>query len=246
MRQDTSGQFQGLTKYEKMAVAMSQAAQKDLTYHFQFYNLPIGEKAKSLVSHLEKGDKKTYYVNEKCGAKDATAFENPDSKPKVAASGSGVVNLQIAMDEKDAAILCYEVYRDRKFLGITYDGIYQDTKAEPNQDHTYTVVAYDRKQNPSKTSEPVVKNPSEPIILFAQNTVASLYQDFDPMTGVIGKNAAGEDLTESVKVVENTVDTSQKGNYYVTYEVQDAITDFENLCYTEKKKQEFNKIFISK
>ncbi|WP_296242778.1 SHIRT domain-containing protein, partial [uncultured Faecalicoccus sp.] len=66
-------------------------------------------------------------------------------------------------------------------------------------------------------------NPSEkPVFdLSDVNTTLEQGSKFDPMAGVHATDAQGNDITASIKVVSNNVDTSKPGKYTVTYEVTD-------------------------
>lgn len=223
MRMDTTGDYNGLNKYEKMAVSMSRAAGVDLTPHFEYYCLPIGDRARELTANLPKDGKKTYYVNNKYEDENASAFTNADARPSLKASGNGQVQLTLSIDEPDNAVLCYEIYRDGKLLGVTYTSQFTDRTAQPNTLYSYTAVAYDRKLNPSLQSAAVVKNSSEPLISSTGDAVVSLYASFDPMQYITAKDAQGNDITSRVQVVENTVDAAEKGEYSVTYRVSDEL-----------------------
>ncbi len=45
--------------------------------------------------------------------------------------------------------------------------------------------------------------------------------NFNPLEGVIAKDKEDGNLTDDIKVIKNTVDTSKIGKYTVTYEVTD-------------------------
>ncbi|WP_040196176.1 NPCBM/NEW2 domain-containing protein [Candidatus Soleaferrea massiliensis] len=221
-RRDTTGMLGGLNKYERMAVTMSKAAGYDLTGHFEYYCLPIGEKAKSLVADLPKDGKKTYYVNNKYIADDAAAFSNPDAKPVVTTAGSGEIRLNLSIDEPDNAVLCYEIYRNGEKIGVTYSDTYVDKNTEANTVYTYAAIAYDRKLGASQMSEGVQKNSSEPALMTTGDPVVSLRADFDPMRFITAKDAAGVSITDRVVVEADNVNTSEKGTYEVAYRVADT------------------------
>ena len=55
----------------------------------------------------------------------------------------------------------------------------------------------------------------------ASDIVVKLGSEFNPLEGVTAKDASGNDITDRIEVVENTVDTSKEGEYKVVFEVVD-------------------------
>lgn len=220
-RQNPDGILDGLNKYEAMDVAMSKSAGIDLTPHFVYYNLPISDEVKALLSDLPKLDKKTWYINSKY-EHEREPFTGTDVKPVIQAESNGQINLTITLDQPENSILCYEIYRDGEVIGVTYDDKFTDTTAQPDTIYTYTALAYDRELSTSQMSDPVEKNSSEPQFLAEQNAVVALDSEFDPLSIVTATSAEGEDLTSAIVVTENTVDTSARGVYSVSYAVGDA------------------------
>lgn len=65
-------------------------------------------------------------------------------------------------------------------------------------------------------------NPSQPVFdLSDMNTTIEQGSKFDPLAGIHATDAQGNDITGSIKVVSNNVNTSKPGKYTVTYEVAD-------------------------
>lgn len=58
-------------------------------------------------------------------------------------------------------------------------------------------------------------------VIYGENKNIYLNATFDPLTGVTAEDCDGNDLTSSIVVLENTVDTAVAGQYTVTYEVTD-------------------------
>lgn len=77
----------------------------------------------------------------------------------------------------------------------------------------------------------VTVNPVLPTIK-ATNKKLTIFDEFEVMKGVTSVDGKGNDLTDYIIVVENTVDTSKTGEYYVIYKVLDAYGN-----YGEKKIQ---------
>ncbi|MFR7994081.1 MAG: immunoglobulin-like domain-containing protein [Clostridium sp.] len=55
----------------------------------------------------------------------------------------------------------------------------------------------------------------------AEDKIVNLGDEFNPLDGVTAIDALGNDITEKIEVVENTVDTSKEGEYKVVYKVAD-------------------------
>lgn len=219
---------------DRLAVCISIAAQTDLTDHFDYYGETVSPEAKAKVSNLPKTDLKTYYVNNKSFEEDASAFTNPEHKPVVNASGNGQITINVSIDEPDNAVLCYEIYRDGEFLGVTYNSKFIDKTCKENTQYNYSAIAYDRKLNSSPMSEVVVKSSSEPIIQVKDNVSISVHDEFDPMDYVKAFDVAGNDISNNIEVVKNNVDVDIKGTYEVTYSVSDANGNMSiNTCTVE-------------
>lgn len=221
-RENTDGIMTGLNKNnDRLAVALSFAIGQDVTGHFDYYGQITTDAAKEKVASLPKCNLKTWYVNDKTFAKDAKAFDNVNVAPVVSISGSKKAELTMTINEDDNSLLNYEIYRDGEYLGVTYSNKFIDDKIEANRSYTYTVIAYDRKLNASKVSEPVSYNPSKPAINTKDNLILPLYSKFDALNGVTAKTVDGDDITDNLEVLSNNVDTLKKGDYEVIYQVTD-------------------------
>ena len=58
-------------------------------------------------------------------------------------------------------------------------------------------------------------------VINAEDKIVNLGDEFNPLDGVTAIDALGNDITEKIEVVENTVDTSKEGEYKVVYKVAD-------------------------
>ena len=67
----------------------------------------------------------------------------------------------------------------------------------------------------------VIEN-AKPVIQASDKTI-SLNKEFDPLSGVSASDKEDGDLTSSIKVTSNNVDTSIEGEYSVSYEVVDSV-----------------------
>lgn len=59
-------------------------------------------------------------------------------------------------------------------------------------------------------------------IINAENKTLTVGDTFDPMEGVSATDKEDGDLTDSIQITKNTVDTSKAGRYTVVYEVKDS------------------------
>lgn len=83
-------------------------------------------------------------------------------------------------------------------------------------------------------------NPSQPVFdLSDMNTTIEQGSKFDPLAGIHATDAQGNDITGSIKVVSNNVNTSKPGKYTVTYEVADQYGNISQVTveFTVKAKE---------
>lgn len=217
---------------DRLAVALSFVIGQDVTGHFDYYGETTSDEAKAKVMSLPKSELKTWYVNNKTFSQDAKGFDDLNIAPTVLLSGSKQTELTMSISEPDNALLNYEIYRDGEYLGVTYSNKFIDNKIEANRSYTYTVIAYDRNLNSSKVSEAVTYNPSQPTINTPEKITLPLYSSFDAMANVKAISVDGDDITNSLKVVENNVETDKKGNYEVVYQVVDEYGNFSQKVVT--------------
>lgn len=89
-------------------------------------------------------------------------------------------------------------------------------------------VTYQVHDSLDKTAEKTIsvtvfeEESTSPIII-AENLEIGLNSEFDPLSGVSATDSEGNDLTSSIVVTYNGVDTAVAGDYKVTYEVTDAL-----------------------
>lgn len=101
---------------------------------------------------------------------------------------------------------------------ITVSGEY-DFNVPGTYDITYTVTD-DSNFSCSKTITLTVTPKDEPVII-AKDKQIPQYVEFDPYEGVTANDYLDGDITASIEVIENEVDTSKVGTYKVTYWVID-------------------------
>lgn len=117
----------------------------------------------------------------------------------------------IKVTDKEDGDLTSEVRVTKNTVNINKIGVYEVE---------YEVVT---KQNQTfrKTIKVEVKEDSIPVIE-ANDQIITLNTKFDPLKGVTATDEEDGDLTDKIVVMKNTVDTTKKGTYIVTYKVTDS------------------------
>ena len=225
VRENKNNMFDGLTSIETLATAISLVVGTDVTGHYNYYQETVSDAARKQtgVDKLPKETRKTYYATNKCSAKDAGTFTQQNPMPVINASVSGSsVQLTLKINEPENALLCYEIYRDGTFLGVTYGSTFLD-KTVGAASHSYTAIAYDREFRASSESNPVVKGINDPVIETNGDIILSLgaqnvrYTDY-----ITAKDSNGNDITSSLKITGNTTDLQKEGVYFITVEATDS------------------------
>lgn len=221
VRTNQDGIMNGLINEERLAVALSLAANTNLMPHFEYYKYPISQAARDRVSHLPTDGKKTYYINDKLQKQTASAFKNPDIKPTLTATGNKAITLTMSIAESEDAFLCYEIYRDQTLLGVTYSNQFIDNTVKDDTSYAYQVLAYDCRLGTSQMSDTVTKNTREPLIVSAPKATVALNETFDPFQYVKAISYNSKEISKQITIQSSTVDTSKRGSYEVTYSVTD-------------------------
>ncbi|MDC0700540.1 NPCBM/NEW2 domain-containing protein, partial [Blautia wexlerae] len=239
---DNGGRLGGLengdTLYmNRFAVAASNALGIDLTNHFEHYGIEITDAArKQLDPDLKPNTKKTWLATSAADAKDVQTL--PDgSVPTVKLSReNGLAVLRMDVPEAPAgAVQTYEILRDGELAGYALAGnasnipvsfpsnrvTWIDSGSNDGADHSYTVRAYDARLNESGDSEPAVFSADAPYIVMDGVNVLMIHQEFDPLSVVTAHSVDGQDLTDSIRVIDNNLDVDVRGNYTITYAVTD-------------------------
>lgn len=222
-RDDKDGVLKGLTSnHDRLVVAYSEALGIDVSTHFEYFKEPISSVAKERTRHLPPMDKKVHFWNDRMD--DGVAFSNPNVKPILTATGNKEVTLKIQMNEPKHAVSTYELFRDGQLLKVLKGDVstYVDTDVLPNKRYEYTVRAYDGKLNESLLSDPIIKNTSEPSIRSNNRYTIGLNKPYDPLKGVTAVGVDGQDISSSLSVKANQVNTSKEGTYQVMLSASDG------------------------
>lgn len=95
--------------------------------------------------------------------KDAEAPEVPKNLAIQNRTGSSItIGWSPAID--NVRTLGYEIYRDGEQIATTTDCSYQDKEVKQDIDYTYTIKAYDKAENKSDSSDPIVSQLASPKI----------------------------------------------------------------------------------
>lgn len=104
-----------------------------------------------------------------------------------------------------------------------------ESNVNTNIPGTYRVLysATDSKGKTTKAQSKVVVNPKVIVInkapiIYAEDKVIKLGQEFNPLAGVSATDAEDGNITSKIVVSENTVDVNTVGEYTVTYTVKDS------------------------
>ena len=108
---------------------------------------------------------------------------------------------------------------------LTVQNIVDPNGSRPNQNTGITTqITLAQGQQIVDKNAGVVGRPCTKPIIVAKNKCLYVGEEFDPLENVSAINCRGNDITERIVVVKNTVDTSKEGLYEVEY----SVTDFRN------------------
>ncbi|WP_051539985.1 cell wall-binding repeat-containing protein [Clostridium ihumii] len=104
-----------------------------------------------------------------------------------------------------------------KAVSMTYNEITYDTLQNVGDgEFTYSEVS-----GGGSTGGGTSGSTNNKPIIVADNITIKLNEKFDPLLGVTASDKEDGDITKSIKVISNNVDTSKEGSYKVIYEVKD-------------------------
>lgn len=171
--------------------------------------------------------KKLWYLNNSVLQYEGTGIDKKDASHSLQVSIAGNTSaktntLNIRIDEQyQDDILGYEIYRDDLLVGFTSKSQFVDTSVDTSVNHTYKIIAYDKKLNPLNPAEFKAFQPS---LSVEEQVTLKLNQTFDLMDYVKAADYQGNDITSEVVVKSSNVDVTNKGSYKVVYEVQNGGT----------------------
>ncbi|MCI6668747.1 MAG: NPCBM/NEW2 domain-containing protein [Romboutsia timonensis] len=203
-------------KHEAWAVVASDVLQLDLKEHFARHGFYVSEETANHMSQYPKPTKKLWYLNDNKYLKSGQGFNNDvqmtlESKLN---GNSAILNFDIDKENSNS-LLGYEIYRDGEVIGFTTKNSFTDDGITEGVNHEYKIVAYDINLNTYEASVKTFK----PIIETAKGVTLGLGEEFNPLDYVKATDYKGNKLDE-IKCISD-VDNTKKGNYTVTYEVED-------------------------
>ncbi|MBC2159783.1 DUF5011 domain-containing protein [Listeria booriae] len=113
---------------------------------------------------------------------------------------------------------------DREDGDITQEVKITDSTVDTSQEGTYSVTyeVTDTDGNTAQKTVTVTVTSNDMPTITASDKTLKRGTEYDPMVEVSASDKEDGDITQEVKIIENTVDTSQEGTYSVTYEVTDS------------------------
>ena len=215
-------------KLNKLAYYSSIALELDLTEYFERHGFWVSDETKEFAKRYNKPDKKIWYANYDYIEYDGEGFTTePTIKVTTSKEGENL-KLNINIDQKSKSdLMGYEIYKNDELIAFTSTNSFVDTEANFDENVVYKVVAFDKRLNESKGYE---TNSYAPSIKLQQNEInIKLNEEFNPSTLVRAYNYNGEEITSEI-IINNGVNSSEKGIYQVEYVVTDeGITTKEML-----------------
>ena len=203
-------------KHEAWAVVASDVLQLDLKEFFARHGFYVNEETANHMSQYQKPTKKLWYLNDNKYLKSGQGFNNDINLTVDTKLNGNSATLKFDMDKENYnSLLGYEIYRDGKVIGFTTEDSFIDNGITEGVNHDYKVVAYDINLNTYETSVKAFK----PIVETVEEVTLSLGEEFNPLDYVKAIDYKGRKL-DNIKVTSN-VDNTKKGNYTVTYELED-------------------------
>ena len=84
------------------------------------------------------------------------------------------------------------------------------------------ILAYDKAGNYSELALKLDDTKTQKPIIFANNQVVVIGDDFDPLKGVYAKDYKGNDISENIEISKSNLNLDVLGEYYITYKVVDS------------------------
>ncbi|MGL4910802.1 MAG: NPCBM/NEW2 domain-containing protein, partial [Romboutsia sp.] len=217
-------------KMDTMIEYSSEVFNRDLTEYFYRHGFRASEETKKkLADKYEPLEKKVWYLND-------TAFRykgeglSKEVKPKIdelKLDGTISISSDINKDE----LLGYEILRDGEVIGFITNDTFKDETREDGVEYKYQVVAYGKDLSTSSPSDEM--SSLTPNIKLQQTKIyVGLGEKFDALDYVKALNYNADDISEKIKV-DHDVDTSKKGEYTVTYSVEDNNITTKNTMIVE-------------
>lgn len=207
-------------KVDTLATYSSEVIGANLTEFYDRYAFPISESCRENLKQFPDTGKKYWYMWTNAYRYTGTGFDDKVEIEISSITSTAQGNkLQMTIDKENSdGLMGYEIYRDNTLLGFAKESSFIDQTADPNTNYTYEVVAVDKKLN---MTEKVSRNVFAPAVITQPQITLRVNSEFNPLDFVNALTYKGEDISKQVRVISNTVDMTQKGEYEVVYEVVD-------------------------
>ncbi|VYT63202.1 DUF5011 domain-containing protein [Clostridium tertium] len=218
-------------KMQYLVKFSSEVVGEDLSEYFARHGFEVNEETRQETSKYPKPDKKIWYLNNSKANYKGNGFTQ-DTNLEVSLNGvDNGIKLTFNVDNNvKSDLLGYEVLKDGEVIGFTSTNVFVDTNSDKTKNSKYEVIPYDINLG---TGETVEVNSFGPSVNLQQNNITlKLREEFNPLNYVKVLNYEGNDITSKVSVEQN-VDTSKKGNYYVKYTVTDNEIEVEKTVKVE-------------
>ncbi|MEF9935159.1 MAG: NPCBM/NEW2 domain-containing protein [Clostridium sp.] len=201
----------------------SEVMNLNLGEYFKRHGFEASRETLDKISKYPVPSKKLWYLRGAALQYTGTGF-TANVKPEINSIVGNATNRTNTLSfnintEDDKNILGYEVYRDGKVIGFTGGNSFVDSNVDININNKYEVIAYDMKLNASPKVE---YNSQQPVLKADSSIILEKNQSFNPLSYVTGLTHTGENITGSVIVKSNTVNTAIPGSYQVIYELTNA------------------------
>ncbi|MGL4952505.1 MAG: NPCBM/NEW2 domain-containing protein, partial [Culicoidibacterales bacterium] len=206
------------TKDDYMIEYSSEVLGVDLTEHFARHGLHASEATAQDLAATYPTGQKYWYLNTKAWEYEGTGLAQAVQSQITNVSETGL--LTVVSDANEADLLGYEVLRDGEVIGFTRTNTFQDPNYQTQTNVNYTVIPYGVNLQPA-TMSPAYSSQTPTLTVKQPKVTIGMWSDFDPSAYVTATNHVGESIMDQLNI-DSTVDTTQKGEYRVTYTLIDA------------------------
>ncbi|MEC2077639.1 NPCBM/NEW2 domain-containing protein [Metabacillus fastidiosus] len=222
----------GSTPGDRWARLGSDAAGYDLGAYLHRMGINLTDETLAYTAKYQKLDLAIQYADTNARLYKGTGFpEGYTSKIKFVEEVNEGVKITIDSNGVENDMMGFEIYRDGQLIGYTNKNSYVDNTVGDAANLSYQIKAFDRKLKAAEMSSMASINLHAPVII-SNVPVLTLKQNqvFQPLDYVTAISYNGQDLTNRLKLINNTVNTAKLGDYSITYEITD--TEGNNQVYT--------------
>lgn len=134
-----------MEKQQQLIRVSSEAVGKDLSSHFARHGFSVSNETRAITSQYGKSDK-IWYLNNSVVGYTGNGFADGTTVDVNISKTADKNKLTFAVNEDSATdLLGYEIVRDGEVIAFTRSNSFEDKTIDSTKEHTYTVVAYDKK-----------------------------------------------------------------------------------------------------